>query len=43
MRSRNVVLSAAGAEPPIYVEDVFSNFLYTGNGGSLIVFENTGT
>lgn len=38
MRNRNVVLSAAGAEPPIYVEDVFSTYLYTGSGSTQNIY-----
>jgi len=31
MSAKNIVMSAAGASTPLYVEDVFSTYLYTGN------------
>lgn len=40
MRSRNVAFSAAGATPPVYVEDVFSTYLYTGTGSSQTITNN---
>jgi len=31
MSAKNIVMGAAGASTPLYVEDVFSTYLYTGN------------
>jgi hypothetical protein len=32
--AERLMMSAAGGSPPVYIEDVFSTFLYTGNGGT---------
>lgn len=32
--SQRLMMGAAGGGPPVYIEDVFSTWLYTGNGGT---------
>ena len=34
MSSRDILLSAAGSTPLIYVDDVFSTYLYTGTSAT---------
>ena len=34
MSSKDILMGAAGATPAIYVEDVFSTYLYTGNSAT---------
>ena len=34
MSAKDIVLSAAGAATPAYIDDIFSTYVYNGNGGS---------